>query len=330
MAVEVGAERVQEVDNADGSKGWQVVSEICNDGAAAVNVIVTQWPYDADGKKINPKQERAYTIPAGQCITVAFSVPHDRKPAKSYTDVYVNNGGQKGDLLDGEINPLTPVDVKKTTTGQGTSHRTLRFHAPLPQRIVEANGSGWVGEFSLDAPTGVPAGWIATPLDPVVGEPFTVMTEDRERHGALRVVTGPEVAEGTNVHLGLVQRVVGAPATPVNTLAQDVWLVADSTAPIIDVDTRVANPVARTIDVTGHAYDNVSGVGTYAIRWTADNGATWMESALFAPKEPNAEIDPEMEATIGPFCPGQTVRTKLVVSDGVGNTAVGTEQIVQF
>lgn len=323
MAVEIGEEKTQETN--DGK--WQVVSEICNDGAQAVEVTVKQQPYSDGGpeNKIGAAQFKDYTIPAGQCITVVFVV--DKKPNRSYTDVYPK-GKTDGPWLDGEVNKLKAVDALLTPYGNGKY--MLNFLAPFPFRIFSAFGPGWQGEFVLESVSGVPPGWTVEVLSPLIGVPFQLLSNDRENPGVLRLTIPTSTPEGTVATLHLLQRVVGAPDEMLYRFDQHIKVVVDRTPPAVMFTDRIVDMGQRKITLMIQPHDSVSDISEVRGMYSVDSGATW-NGRLFV-LDPAELFNPTaiFQDTLGPFCAGQAVMTKFRVKDGVDNMRETVPEVTQF
>jgi hypothetical protein len=166
---------------------------------------------------------------------------------------------------------------------------------------------------------------------PGLNVPFSLPSNDREHMGVMRVKTPTDVAEGTVVELAVLQRVVGEPDEMVYRFEQTIPLVVDRTPPTAVMTQLVPDMVNRTLSIRAQGSDPVSGMGKIWVEFANTPGDLWGSEQLFLP-DGSDPFDPApiLEARLGPFCQGQSVRTQISMSDGVGNVLHLPEENTQF
>lgn len=200
MALEFKKEyRIQQPDGT-----WKHTAEICNPAVSDVEVAVSSWPYDRDGKKIGdrPKWDppgvdpdkpgshppkagtRGRVIKAGKCETFGFEF--DRDPRLTYTDTYVLKSGTWADdeytlkqpLAASNLPPLNPP-------GQFVCVRV-----PLPYPAVI--------EHVFDRPLtlrlkrlALPAGWRSVFMEPKIGQTFRLRPGQKEFSAVMLLAIPP-------------------------------------------------------------------------------------------------------------------------------------------
>jgi hypothetical protein len=228
---------------------WYIVHEVCNTGEQATTVVVTEWPWDADGNKIGDEaKSKTVTIPAGECVKVAFDYPSYTHPRTMYSDIWWPGAtwreggsspfqGDPGYGRQGEVPhdvPNKPKDPKWKTlrplVGAGYAHvdgrarftspvllmptdgrpeAIILYPTPYPMRLFTHWGAhGAI--FKISSITGIPRGWECDALYPRQGVPFVVPPGELSRQGALRLVAPTKAGAVQECNLRVHQDVVGA------------------------------------------------------------------------------------------------------------------------
>jgi hypothetical protein len=315
----------------DTKSGTTIHYEVKNNTSAAITIELKEHPNDKDGKKMGDRKTQIITIPANGTVKTKMSFPKDLgKMRNTYTDVN-HSPRQPTDPINGYVFYLDKMPVHPNQYGSGWN--SIAFITPFPWRIVDAFGTGWQGQFEIQSVTGLPIGpgWELEVVYPGLGVPFSLPSNDRSDLGLMRVRTPVDVPEGTAVELSVLQRVVGAPDEMVYRVEQVVPLVVDTTPPTAVMTDLIPDPVNRTILVRAQGSDAVSGMGPIMVDFANSPGDLWGTARLYLP-ETGDPFDPSpiLETRLGPFCQGQSVRTRISMSDGVGNVLTLPEQITPF
>lgn len=314
--------KIKEEKKVKNGKKWLHLVKVCNDGKTDKKVVVTSWPYDANGAKIGKQKNRpelTRTIKAGKCDWFVFEF--STEPKKSYTDVYdadlYDPEKQTGGMLDYTVNQTINA-IKLAMSPSRDGNYLIKTELPYPNRFAYTEEPM---EFYLESVSGVPADWQYEMLYPQLGETFTLQPFDREFPAILRLKAPQNMEEGTVLTVRIVQRINGMNNEPCYVMRHNLVLAVDETGPEVASE-YISQPEEGTIQVQAKAEDLVTGVKEVLARYSLNGGNTWSEHQLTAPLEAYLQDGPnptQFSGEIGPFRENESVLIQVTAMDDVGN-----------